>query len=95
MDLSADLGNLDLRISARCGAGYRDDDYVHGRVSYAAPAGEATVDENLARSLRLIADGRVEVSRLVTHSYPVCDARRAYEALDEPGTMAVTLRYGE
>lgn len=95
VDLSADLGNVDIRISSRCGVGYRDDDYVHGRVTYDAPPGEATVDANLLRSLTLIASGRAEVSRLLTHSFPVRDARRAYQALEDAPTMAIVLRYGQ
>jgi threonine dehydrogenase-like Zn-dependent dehydrogenase len=50
-----EMGNLDIRFAARCGAGYRDDDYVHGRTTLAAPPGEATVDANLAASLDLVA----------------------------------------
>jgi NADPH:quinone reductase len=82
-EANAALGNVDFRISARCGAGYRDDAYVRGITTYAAPPGEATVDENLQRCLQLIEDGELDVADLVTHRVPFDDAPRAYRLLDD------------
>lgn len=93
MELSADLGNLDLRVSSRCGSGYRDDEYVHGRVTYAPPPGEHSVDENLRRAVQLVEGGALGTRGLVTHRFGIDHARDAYEALAHPGTVGVVFHY--
>jgi threonine dehydrogenase-like Zn-dependent dehydrogenase len=94
LQLNVDLGNVDIRYSARCGAGYRDEEYVHGRVTYEAPSGEGTVDRNLAESVDAIHQGRLDPSLWHTHRFPVREATQAYELLKDPEqALGVTLHY--
>jgi threonine dehydrogenase-like Zn-dependent dehydrogenase len=90
--VGAELGNVDIVLSARCGTGYRDEAYVHGRTSYLAPEHEATVDANLERAVRLIEDGVIEVSRLLDHQIPFSVAPEAYRLFGAPNeALGVTL----
>jgi NADPH2:quinone reductase len=78
---SVEMGNLDLRFAARCGAGYRDDDYAHGRSTYPAPPGEGTVDGNLARCLELVAAGTLRPEAMDVLDLPFAEAPAAYPLL--------------
>lgn len=51
LELSPQMGNIDIVNVSRCGNGYRDDAYHHGLKSVQCPAGEATVERNIARCL--------------------------------------------
>ncbi|HEX2095058.1 MAG TPA: zinc-binding dehydrogenase [Longimicrobiaceae bacterium] len=94
VDLSAETGNVDVRVSSRCGTGYRDDDFVHGRRDYAAPPGEGTVSDNLRESLRLIRDGEIDPVPFHTHRFPFHQAADAYEVLRHPDrAIGVTLHH--
>jgi coenzyme F420 hydrogenase subunit beta len=78
---SVDLDNIDIRISARCGTGYRDPRYVHGEIDYPAPPGEATVDQNLATCVGLVADGSLDVSGIPLLRVALEEATSAYAQL--------------
>lgn len=94
VDFSVEMGNLDIRFAARCGAGYRDDDYVHGRRTYPAPPGEATVDENLARSLDLVARDVLRPAAMTVLSLPFAEAPSAYPLLARrDAAVAATFQY--
>jgi threonine dehydrogenase-like Zn-dependent dehydrogenase len=88
------MGNIDIRYSARCGAGYRDDAFVHGRAEVPVPEGEHTVTENLGECVRLIAEGSIRTEPLVSHKIPFADAPSAYELLRKPdAALGVLLDY--
>ncbi len=89
---SVEMGNLDLRFAARCGAGYRDDDYVHGRSACPAPPGEGTVDGNLARCLELVAQGVLRPEAMEVLDLPFAEAPAAYPLLARRGA-AVAARF--
>lgn len=55
LTLAPATGNVDLINASRCGAGYRDDAYHHGLRDVPVPAGEHTVEANLARALAVVA----------------------------------------
>ena len=96
VDFSVELGNLDLRYSARCGAGYRDDDFVHGRAERAAPPGEQTVTENLAECLQRITEGGIDIAPIHSHRLPFAEAPRAYALFSSPEhALGVTLHHDE
>lgn len=78
---NVEMGNLDLRFAARCGAGYKDDDYVHGRRTYPAPPGEGTVDGNLARCLEMVASGALRPESMDVLDLPFAEAPAAYPLL--------------
>ncbi len=91
-----ELGNVDIRMSARCGAGYRDPAYVHGEVDYAAPVGEGTVDENLARCARMIAEGTLDVAGIPVWRVPFVESASVYPELRRrPEYVAAVFEYGE
>jgi len=95
MALTVEMGNVDVRVSARCGLGYRDDEWAHGRRSYAAPPGEDTVEQNLRECLDRIASGVLRPEIIHTHRYPIEEAARAYPLLDDlEAALGVTLLYG-
>lgn len=95
VDFSVDLGNLDIRYAARCGAGYRDPDYARGRAEVTAPDGEGTVTVNLGRALDLIAAGDVRPGLMGLPRVPLERAAEAYTALRErPAHPAVIFDYG-
>lgn len=94
VSFSAEMGNVDLRVSSRCGTGYRDDRYVNGEVSYEAPANEGTVGSNLKQCVRLIESGHLRPEVFHTHRIPFTDVKTAYELLKQPDkAIAITLQY--
>lgn len=76
--LSPALGNLDIVNASRCGAGYRDDLYHHGLKDVPVMAGEARVDENLQRSLKIVAESKNVLEKLDYRLYRVEEALRRY-----------------
>ncbi|MEV4640384.1 zinc-binding alcohol dehydrogenase [Actinoplanes sp. NPDC049548] len=95
VDFSVELGNLDVRYAARCGTGYRDDEYAHGRRDLDPPPGEATVETNLQRALDLIAAGWIRPARMALETMPVGDAECAYGLLrSRPDLVSVRFTYG-
>jgi NADPH:quinone reductase len=94
VDFSAEMGNVDILVSSRCGTGYRDDRYVHGEVDYDAPHGEGTVDSNLKACVDLIDSGALRPDVFHTHSIPFAEATLAYGLLSKPDqAIAITLEY--
>lgn len=95
VDFSVELGNLDIRYAARCGAGYRDPAYARGLTEVTAPGGEGTVTDNLGRALDLIAAGAVRPDLLGLPRLPLERAAEAYAELRErPAYPAVIFDYG-
>ncbi|GCB88532.1 oxidoreductase [Streptomyces noursei] len=95
IDFSVELGNLDIRYAARCGAGYRDAAYARGLRDVTAPPGEGTVTENLQRALDLIDIGAVRPRAMNLPRLPLERAAEAYAGLRErPAHPAVLLHYG-
>ncbi|QKV91483.1 oxidoreductase [Streptomyces sp. NA02950] len=95
VDFSVELGNLDIRYAARCGAGYRDPSYARGLSDVSAPEGEGTVTENLQRALDLIEDGAVQPARMGLPRVPLERAAEVYAELRErPAHPAVIFTYG-
>jgi NADPH2:quinone reductase len=95
VEFSVELGNLDIRYAARCGAGYRDADYARGFTEVRAPEGEGTVTENLQRALDLIGSGAIRPERMRLPRLPLERAEQAYVELRErPAHPAVIFEYG-
>ena len=94
VDFSVELGNLDIRYAARCGAGYRDPSYARGLTNVTAPSGEGTVTQNLQRALDLIASGAIRPDRMGLRRLPLGRAAEAYAELRErPAHPAVIFEY--
>jgi threonine dehydrogenase-like Zn-dependent dehydrogenase len=95
ISFSVELGNLDIRNAARCGAGYRDPAYARGLANVTAPTGEGTVQENLKRALDLIQAGAVVPAGMSLRVLPLEAAAEAYAQLRErPAHLAVLFDYG-
>jgi len=80
---AAGLGNLDVRSSARPGAGYHDEAWEYGKREYPPVFMQWTTKRNLEESLRLIQEKRLLVEPLITHRYPLAQAPEACEVLIE------------
>lgn len=94
VDFSAEMGNVDIRVSSRCGAGYRDDRYVHGELSYDLKPGEPTVNENLKACVRMIQSQELRPEVFHTHRIPFSQAKDAYDLLMHPEqAIGITLHY--
>jgi threonine dehydrogenase-like Zn-dependent dehydrogenase len=87
VEFSVEQGNLDMVYVARCGEGYRNDDYVHGRLALQPLPGEHTVDQNLQRALDLIVDGKVDPSTLISRVVPLGDALDVYRELEHDSSL--------
>ena len=95
VEFSVELGNLDIRYAARCGAGYRDAAYARGFAEVRAPDGEGTVTENLQRALDLIGSGAIRPEPMRLPRLPLERAEQAYVELRErPAHPAVIFEYG-
>lgn len=80
LGLAADLGNVDIRSSARPGPGYHDDAWEHG-ADYPPVFVPWTTQRNLEESLRAIAEGRLRVKPLISDVVPLDQAPAACERL--------------
>jgi predicted dehydrogenase len=85
---------LDFVISRSTGPGRYDPRYEVDGIDY--PIGQVrwTEQRNMAAFLQLIADGKLDVTSLISTTYPVEEAADAYEAV-QSGALAVLLTYGE
>jgi len=72
---------LDFFISTSYGPGRYDNNYEEGGLDYPIAYVRWTENRNMAEYLRLIADGRITVSNLVSQTYPINQASSAYAAL--------------
>jgi polar amino acid transport system substrate-binding protein len=99
LDVPRDLyfrRELTLRISMSYGPGRYDPEYEERGHDYPFAYVRWTEGRNIEAFLDLVAAGRVQVERLVTHRFPVEEGERAYELLagviKEP-YLGVVLRY--
>ncbi|MBI3922291.1 MAG: zinc-binding alcohol dehydrogenase [Armatimonadetes bacterium] len=82
--LAAAVGNIDVRSSARPGPGYHDEAWEHGQ-SYPPVFVPWTTKRNMEESLRLTAEGRLDVDSLITDRVSLNDAPAACDKLiDHP-----------
>lgn len=76
----AGLGNLDLRCSARTGPGYHDEAWERGDYEYPPVFMRWTTRTNMEFALRLMSEGKLDVSSLTTHKVPLEDIDDAVTA---------------
>lgn len=70
---AANLGNVDVRSSARPGPGYHDKEWEHGQ-DYPPVFVEWTTRRNIEECLRFMALGRLKTEPLITHRVPLHEA---------------------
>ncbi len=92
--MASNMGNIELISSAKAGPGYRDAHYESG-AGYPSAYVRHPVQRNIETMLDLLQDGRLDLSRLITHTFPFAEATAAYDMLQQPGceALAVLLRY--
>lgn len=87
---------LELRLARSYGPGRYDRDYEERGRDLPAGYVRWTEQRNLEAFLRLVADGKVDVSSLTTHRFAVEQAPEAYAALSgDRRAFGVLLEYGE
>ncbi|HEX4899168.1 MAG TPA: bi-domain-containing oxidoreductase, partial [Pyrinomonadaceae bacterium] len=87
---------LTLKISMSYGPGRYDPDYEERGHDYPFAYVRWTEQRNIEAFLDLLAEGRINVDRLITHRFPIQEAERAYELLSgETNTsyLGVILQY--
>jgi predicted dehydrogenase/threonine dehydrogenase-like Zn-dependent dehydrogenase len=89
---------LDVRLSRSYGPGRYDPEYEERGHDYPPGYVRWTEQRNMQAFLELLADGRVELDRLITHRFEFVDAVSAYEVVTDPeagSVLGVVLRYAE
>ena len=77
---------LDIRVSRSYGPGRYDPTYEEQGIDYPIAYARWTEQRNMEEFLRLLAAGRVDVERMVTHSFPFERAQEAYRLVLENPT---------
>lgn len=74
---------LDLKISCSYGPGRYDGDYEENGIDYPIGYVRWTENRNMEAVLDLMAQRKLDVQSLVTHTFPIQDALRAYDLILE------------
>ncbi len=89
---------LELRLSRSYGPGRYDRTYEEQGIDYPIGYVRWTEQRNMEAFLQLVAEGKVQPSRLATHRIPIEDAERAYSIVTgetpEP-YLGILLRYAD
>src|ERR671922_980662 len=87
---------LDLRLARSYGPGRYDPNYeLHG-LDYPIGYVRWTEQRNMVAFLDLVADGKVRPAEMITHRFPLSDAKRAFEVLETgEAVVGVVLDYAE
>ncbi|MFM2207321.1 MAG: hypothetical protein RL213_1296 [Bacteroidota bacterium] len=83
---------LDLRMSGSYGPGRYDREYEEDGLDYPYAYVRWTENRNMEAFARLLADGKLQIGRLVSHTFPFKEASRAYDMIvgrSEPYTGVV------
>ncbi|HKP47256.1 MAG TPA: bi-domain-containing oxidoreductase [Pyrinomonadaceae bacterium] len=88
---------LSLKVSMSYGPGRYDPDYEEHGHDYPFAYVRWTEQRNIEAFLDMIAAGRVNVERLISHRFPIRDANKAYELITHGGQpyLGVLLTYDE
>ncbi len=85
---------LELLISTSYGPGRYDPIYEEQNVDYPIGYVRWTENRNMEEFLSLLSEGKIDVTPLIYNIYPVEDALKAYQLLQQPRTApAVLLKY--
>ncbi len=79
----AGLGNLDLLSCARSGPGYHDEEWEFGRTEYPGVFVRWNTRDNMNFVLRLMAEKKLDVRCLLTHTYQLAEVNEAVNGLVE------------
>jgi predicted dehydrogenase/threonine dehydrogenase-like Zn-dependent dehydrogenase len=85
---------LTFQVSCSYGPGRYDPEYEEKGRDYPIGYVRWTEQRNFEAILDMMADGRVDVSRLISHRYPIEDAPKAYELIASAApSLGVVLQY--
>ena len=86
---------IQLLMARAYGPGSYDPLYEQKGQDYPLPYVRWTENRNMEEFMRLVASGRVNVERLVTHRFVLDEAPQAYQTILDPAaaSLAVLLRY--
>lgn len=89
------LKEIQLYMSRAYGPGSYDPAYEKQGRDYPLPYVRWTENRNMEEFLRLAGSGQIQLSPLVTHTFPLEEAPQAYSTIMNPdsGSLAVLLRY--
>jgi len=80
---------LDLKVARSYGPGRYDRSYEEWGVDYPIGHVRWTEGRNLEAVLDLMNNGRLDVTDLITHRYPIAEAGEAYATLDRPAERPI------
>lgn len=87
---------LSLHVSCSYGPGRYDPNHEEGGQDYPLPYVRWTEGRNFTAVLDLMAGGRLDPSRLITHRFPFQEARQGYSLLtSSKGSLGIVLDYPE
>lgn len=86
----------ELLISRAYGPGRHDPSYEEEGIDYPSNYVRWTLNRNMEEFLQLLAEKRVDVKSLISHIFPIEDAKKAFDVvLNEPDeVISVVLKYG-
>ena len=87
---------LNFIVSRSYGPGRYDSDYEEGGQDYPQSYVRWTEGRNMASIVQLMADGQIDVEKMITHRYPIADAVKAYALITgklEETFLGVVLEY--
>lgn len=86
---------LELRLARSYGPGRHDVEYEQRGLDYPLPYVRWTENRNMRAFLDLVADGSVALDDLVTHTFPIDEATRAFDLLADRAarSLAIVLHY--
>ena len=86
---------LELRLARSYGPGRYDEEYEQRALDYPIAYVRWTERRNMGEFVRLLAEGRIDVSDLVTHTFAIAEADRAFEVVTNGAerSLAVLIEY--
>lgn len=84
---------LTFQVSCSYGPGRYDEEYEQKGHDYPIGYVRWTEQRNFEAMLDLMASGQIDVKPLITHSFDINDAVKAYEKLDDRSALGILLKY--
>jgi predicted dehydrogenase/threonine dehydrogenase-like Zn-dependent dehydrogenase len=84
---------LSFQVSCSYGPGRYDPEYEDKGNDYPVGFVRWTQQRNFEAVLDMMASGAVDVKPLISHRFTIDEAPRAYQLLDEPGTLGILIDY--
>ncbi|MFC2056415.1 bi-domain-containing oxidoreductase [Chloroflexota bacterium] len=86
---------LDFMISTSYGPGRYDPIYEEKGIDYPIGYVRWTENRNMQEFVRMLAEGKVNVRKLIDHEFPIEEAPRAYQIINKEKPLGVLFRYKE